>query len=41
MIDLKSEKLQIDQDVTLNLSLSNLEIFTSAIRKWGSKTSNV
>ena len=32
MIDLESKILQIDHDVTLNLSLSNLKIFTTAIQ---------
>ena len=30
MIGLESENLQIDHDLTLNLSVSNLEIFTTA-----------
>ena len=33
MIGLENENLQIDHDVTLNLSLSNLEIFTTAIQR--------
>ena len=38
MIGLESENLQIDHDVTLNLSLPNLEIFTTAIQRLTLKT---
>ena len=38
MIGLESENLQIDQKVTLNLSLSNLEISTTAIQRLTSNT---
>ena len=38
MIGLESENIQIDQDVTLNLSLSNLEIYTTAIQRLTSNT---
>ena len=37
-IGLGSESLQIDQDVILDLSLSNLEIFTTAIHRLTSNT---
>ena len=33
MIDFESENIQIDHDVTLNLSLSNIEIVTTAIQR--------
>ena len=38
MIGLESENLKIDQDVTLNLSLSNLEISSTAIQRLTSNT---
>ena len=41
MIDLEIENLQLDHDVTLNLTLSNLEIFKTAIQRLSSKASIV